>query len=256
MAAFPANQAEDTIFSHSGITFGGLIYGIDHRTIAIRDTFSTMLEYYRAKGMRKIYYKTIPYIFHRYPSQEDLYALYLSNARLVRRDLSSIIKLRNRPKISSNRKSGISKAKKANLRTEVGSFYGEFHKLLSSALKTHGVLPVHSENELALLHSRFPNNIRLEGVFQDNELIAATWLFDFGNCLHTQYLASSDKGKALGALDFLLSSIIENAPPHIEYISFGVSTDNNGRNLNEGLIHQKEGFGGRGVVLDHYEIDL
>ena len=40
------------------------------------------------------------------------------------------------------------------------------------------------------------------------------------------------------------------------YFDFGISTEENGRVLNSGLIDQKEGFGARGVVHDHYELDI
>ena len=41
-----------------------------------------------------------------------------------------------------------------------------------------------------------------------------------------------------------------------EYFDFGISTEDNGRYLNEGLITQKQEFGGRGVVYDFYELKV
>ena len=40
------------------------------------------------------------------------------------------------------------------------------------------------------------------------------------------------------------------------YFSFGISTEQAGQYLNEGLIAQKEGFGARTVVHDFYEWNL
>ena len=37
---------------------------------------------------------------------------------------------------------------------------------------------------------------------------------------------------------------------------FGISTEDNGRILNDGLIFEKEGFGARSVCYDTYELDL
>lgn len=256
VAVFPANRDASTIFSHSGITFGGLIYGMGLRSAAVRDIFHAIMDYYRSIGALKLYYKPIPYIFHRYPTQEDLYALTLNNGRIVRRDLSSVIQMDSRPKITSSRKGGISKSKKAGLHIKTGFFFGEFHELLCKVLKKHGAAPAHTEAELALLQSRFPDAIKLVGAFHGSDLMAATWIFDFGDCLHTQYLASSDKGRDVGALDFLIFTIIDDASEKSKFISFGASTEDGGLALNEGLIFQKEGFGARGLVLDHYEIDL
>ena len=41
-----------------------------------------------------------------------------------------------------------------------------------------------------------------------------------------------------------------------EDFDFGVSTEQRGSYLNEGLIFQKEGFGGRAICYDTYAIDL
>ena len=40
------------------------------------------------------------------------------------------------------------------------------------------------------------------------------------------------------------------------YFDFGISNEQGGRKLNRGLIDQKEGFGARAVVHDHYAIDF
>ena len=42
----------------------------------------------------------------------------------------------------------------------------------------------------------------------------------------------------------------------VMYIDFGTSTEQGGTYLNEGLIKQKEGFGGRAVVYDTYELNI
>ena len=39
-----------------------------------------------------------------------------------------------------------------------------------------------------------------------------------------------------------------------KYFDFGTSNEDMGRYLNEGLIYQKEGFGGRAVCYDWYEV--
>ena len=61
----------------------------------------------------------------------------------------------------------------------------------------------------------------------------------------------------MGALDFLIETCIEESQQDgYQYFSFGISTEENGRVLNSGLVAQKENFGARGMVLDFYEIQL
>ena len=51
-------------------------------------------------------------------------------------------------------------------------------------------------------------------------------------------------------------SLIEKYAGTKEYIDFGISTEQGGNILNEGLAFQKEGFGGRGVCYDCWQINL
>ena len=52
----------------------------------------------------------------------------------------------------------------------------------------------------------------------------------------------------------LLHNLITDVYADRTYFDFGVSTENGGGYLNEGLIFQKEGFGARSVVYDTYEM--
>jgi hypothetical protein len=137
-----------------------------------------------------------------------------------------------------------------------GDFLAEFHTLLSQTIAKFGVAPVHSLHELQLLKGRFPQTIRLFGGFAGSRLLAGTLVYDFGHIAHTQYLATSAEGREHGALDLIIASLIEDVFATRRYFGFGISTDQDGHNLNEGLVFQKEGFGGRGVVHDFYDWDL
>ena len=60
-------------------------------------------------------------------------------------------------------------------------------------------------------------------------------------------------------LDWLFAQLIAWLPTHcpaVEYLDFGISTEQDGKWLNEGLIFQKEGFGGRAVCYDQYALRL
>ena len=69
-------------------------------------------------------------------------------------------------------------------------------------------------------------------------------------------MASSAIGKEIGALDFVLNDLIKNIYRDYKYFDFGISNENNGQFLNEGLIAQKEGFGARAICHDFYKIKV
>ena len=71
---------------------------------------------------------------------------------------------------------------------------------------------------------------------------------------HAQYIANSELGRSLGALDLLFQELIEVYSVDHLFFDFGISTERKGNHLNLGLINQKQGFGGRGIVHDFYEI--
>ena len=57
-------------------------------------------------------------------------------------------------------------------------------------------------------------------------------------------------------LDLLFDYLINHEYTNYPYFDFGQSTENMGSVLNESLIFQKEGFGGRGMCYDIYEYEL
>jgi len=257
VAVFPASLHGDILISHGGLTFGGILFNTKVRADTALDVFDSLVTHARLIGCSKIIYKAIPYIFASQGSQEDLYALTRIGAVLVRRDLSSVIHLDNRPKLSKGRKWLIARATKIGLQVDTSDDWEGFHTLLASALQRHGASPIHSAAELRLLQSRFPHNIELKVIRHEGQLVAGAVLFRFGYVTHTQYLATNNEGKEIGALDALIEMCIKESEARGEkFFSFGISTENAGKTLNSGLINQKENFGARGLVLDFYEINI
>jgi hypothetical protein len=253
VALFPGNEHNAVISSHAGLTYGGLITGKDAHAGDVLAIFDEIGKYYREQQIERVIYKAIPSVFRSYPADEDLYALSRCGATLIRRDLSSVVDMASRPKLSDSRKSTARKAEKAGANFRELADFSEFHVMLCEVLRRFDSKPVHSLEELRLLKNRFPDQIRLFGAVLGEQLIAGAIVYDLGPIVHTQYLASSDEGRKSGALDFVLLKLLEDVFAGKKFFSFGISTEDNGRALNEGLIRQKEGFGGRGIVHDFYE---
>lgn len=198
----------------------------------------------------------MPWIYHRLPAEEDLYALtQVCHARLLTREISSTILLQQPLRFTESRKSGLRKALREGLYMEESDDLAAFWQMLDDNLATrHHTHPVHSLDELRLLQRRFPQQIHLFLIYNKEKTpVGGTWVFDAGQVVHTQYIASTDEGKAHGALDLLFDELINRRYREGIYFDFGKSTEAGGTNLNEHLIFQKEGFGGRGVCYDTYE---
>ncbi|MFC4527469.1 GNAT family N-acetyltransferase [Dyella halodurans] len=252
VAVFPAHVLGKTVVSHGGLTYAGLISTQALRAESTLSLFESIGEIYRALGMDSVIYKAVPHVFHAYPADEDLYALHRLGARLKRRDISSIIALQESFCFTDGRRRAVNKARKAGLQVQASSDLAGFHALLSEVLCKHDAVPTHSLDELRLLQARFPRQILLYDARRGDELLAGAVVYDFGRGVHTQYLAASEEGRRVNALNLLLAELIElYASRH--YFSLGISTEQEGKALNGGLITQKEYFGARGVVHDFYE---
>lgn len=257
VALLPANEKESIISSHAGLTFGGLITDQKMKGVMMLDVFDSISQYYKQIGFEALMYKAMPSVFHKIPSCEDLYALFRMGAKVVRRDLSSVIDLANIIKYNKGRKWIIKKAETSGVCVKESNDVKVFHKMLSEALNKHNACPVHSDVELELLMERFPASIKLYLAYNEDEVpVAGSLIFDYGRVVHTQYLATTDIGKEVGALDYLIDQLIKGKYSNRQFFSFGISTENNGKNLNNGLLAQKEGFGARSITHDLYEIRL
>lgn len=257
VAILPASLKEDVLSSHAGLTYGGLVLSAKVKVETVIEVLQALADYARSASVRKIIYKAIPHIFSVQPAEEDLYALFRIGATLYRRDYSSVIRLDSRLKLSKGRKWLIARAKKHDLAVVESTDWDRFHALLNSTLAKHSVQAVHTAEELGRLASLFPGNICLKVIERDGHMLAATLLFKFNRVVHTQYIASTEEGREIGALDYLIESCIQASHDEgFPYFSFGISTEDQGRQLNSGLAAQKESFGARGMVIDFYEINI
>ncbi len=256
-AVFPACRMGDDVLSHAGLTFGGVVSD-EQMTIGLMScVFDLMLDYYARKGLGRLVYKPVPWIYHRLPAEEDLYLLFAKEGRLIRRDVSTTIDLRRKLPYSKGRKWSINKAKKAGLLVRPSEDFESFMAIEECVLrKYHGTRPVHSAAEIQLLSRRFPEKIRLFGAFRDSLMLGGVIVYADGPVVHTQYISSTDEGRAVGASDVVLDHLIHNVYAQKTYFDFGISTEQNGRYLNPGLALYKENFGGRAVVFDWYEVAL
>lgn len=257
-AVLPANVAGDTLYSHQGLTYGGLLLDKKATVEDVLECFDSLNSWLRKNGISKVVYKALPWIYQQYPSQEDLYALtWKCKAQLISRDISSSIVIDNKLKFAESRKSGIRKALSLNIEVgESNDVDGFWHVLEDNLGNRYNAKPVHTASEMKLLMSRFPNNIKLYVAKMNGEIVGGTLIYVTPQVVHTQYISASVEGKKHGVLDLLFDYIINKVYANCRYFDFGKSTEQGGAYLNEPLIFQKEGFGGRGVCYDWYQWEL
>jgi hypothetical protein len=272
------------IHSHKGLTFGGFIFKDNLSFLDKRKIIFACLEFLRQNNFEKLIIKPLPSYFQLdNQKDESIHRLLnddLIESKILRVEANSVIFLpesegdyqeTNYQNYSTRKKRNLKKAYQANLRIEKTELATDFWNILEENLQLrHNLLPVHSVDEIQLLHNKFPKNI-LFSLAKDsqNEIVACSVSFVYQTTIHLQYMAATKKGKEINALDFLINHLIENHVIHFDkiiktsptgrfdYLSLGVSElrDDKG-SINEGLFKWKEEF--RAKTFSHfvYQIDI
>ena len=108
--------------------------------------------------------------------------------------------------------------------------------------------------EITKLKSLFPENIRQFNVYENGIIVAGTTIFESSNVAHCQYISGKEDKNELGGIDLLFSRLISETFKNKRFFDFGISNENQGRKLNEGLSYWKESFGASTIVHDFYEV--
>ncbi len=241
-------------FSHKGTTFGGIIISKQiYSSSAIMELMEVFEEKLCRDGYAGCYLKMTPGIFQK--SNTDLldYFLYqrgfLQYSELnfymplgsYREDISACFTSGKRRDYRYSLKNNL-EFRELESKEEVRQFY----EILQLNLSKLGLKSVHSYEDLVQLKfERFPKEILFYGVYLENKLIAGSMIFTFfEQIFHTQYLSSDQEYLKCFPMEFLVYHLIEQAlVKGMKKFTFGICTENQGRELNIGLARFKEGFG-------------
>ena len=256
-AILPANRLEDVVYSHQGLTYGGLILNEKTKLQEVIEITFNLLHFLNENEISTLNLKQLPSFYAKFPSEEMEYLSFIINAKLVRRDSLSVLDLKTNYKFSKDRKQAINRGVKNELIVkEESSFELFWNEILIPNLKQkHQAKPVHTIDEITFLKSKFPKNIRQFNVYKEDKIVTGTTIFESENVAHSQYISGNSDKNELGSLDFLHNYLLKEVFFKKDYFDFGISNENQGRNINQGLLSWKESFGARTFVQNFYEIE-
>lgn len=256
-ALLPASRKGSDLVSHGGLTYGGFITDERMTVGTMLELLEAVLRHLRDTGASSLLYKTVPRIYHRSPADEDLHALYVNGAELVRRDILSVIDLSTagwRPVVDGRiGKIAVATREAVDVRRS-DDFVGFWPVLTASLEERHEVRPVHSLEEMELLAARFPEQIQLFVAYAGDALVAGEVVYVTETAAHLQYAMTTTEGRKLSAHDLLVAHVLDAFSDRVRYFDFGHSSDREGRRINPGLIGFKEHFGARAVAHDFYRV--
>lgn len=254
----PAHEIGDMFCSHRGLTYGGLLMDEDVTTADVLVLFEELNVYLREHGFQKVLYRTIPWVYHRLPSEEDLYAMFWKcGARLKQRMTGTVIFLDEHLRWRKDHRRRLKQAQGAGITVRRDAGFAEFWPVLNDNLqRKYQAQSVHTLEEIELLKSRFPDQIIQYNAYLNEEIVGGITFYVMGHVLHGQYSGTTDEGKRLGAMEAIYDQVMYHDYVHMRYLDFGTSNEQGGLILNAGLIAHKEGYGGHTVMYDTYEWTL
>lgn len=273
VAVCPASRISDTnvviLFSHQGSTFGGLIihekYYCAHKVIAIIKAFE---DGFVSEGYQRIVYKITSNLFSKRESDLLEYCLYYSKYKNYD-ELNLYVDLNNIK--TGDILSNFSQGKRTNVHNcerrglvvrplrndqEIISF----HNLLRDTLAKYELKPVHTSGELIALKNHFiQKECDFYGAFLNEKMVAGSMMFYFWNIkvAHTQYLCADHEYDKLSPMTYMYySMMIKMQEKGFQRLSWGITSEHLGKELNYGLTRSKESFGSKYSVSKVYMKDL
>ncbi|HZH70383.1 MAG TPA: GNAT family N-acetyltransferase [Flavobacteriaceae bacterium] len=256
VSIIPANRKDTIVYSHQGLTYGGIITTHKTKLKEFIEIFRSVLFYLHQYGINSFEIKLLPSFFATQASDEIEFALFCAAAETTRCDTYAVLDMQTPFSFSKGRNEGIKRGIKLDLVVLEENDLRSFWEILLVPVlwEKHGAQPVHSIEEIALLKETFPDNIRQFNVYQNNKLVAGTTIFETSKVAHSQYIAADHTKNTNGSLDFLHNHLIKNVFRYKNYFDFGTFNRGNGTEVNSGLGFWKQSFGAQIHTQNFYSV--
>lgn len=266
-AVIPAatkQEGPNRIFSsHPGASHGGIVIDFKFNTNGSLTLVPLLIEYCREKNFKAIEIKLSPHIYHCWPCGEIDFALRYNGFSLSSTEFATVLPLQEteltKHNLANSAQRNINKAEKLGVTIKESRDYSTYWGILTNHLKhRHKAQPTHTLPEILDLKLRYPHSIKLFTAYWQGEMISGVLTFLLNrrviNCF---YIASNSDFQHLRSLDLLFYKLINwGKTKGYCYLDWGISTEDKGRFVNQGLCSFKEKFGGRGILRETYYLTL
>ena len=187
-AILPANTYGKIVYSHQGLTYGGLVLLQNTKLQEVIGMMKMVLRFLHDQQIVSLHLKQLPSIYSEFPSEEMEQLCFLLKAQLVRRDALAVIDLSHKMDISRVRKRGIERGQKLELVIKEVSDFEEFWSkmLVPNLQERYEAKPVHSLAEITHLKSKFANSM---SILKTKSLGVSPFLLRKMCCIHNTFQA-------------------------------------------------------------------
>lgn len=259
VALLPANIFNSTIYSHQGLTYGGLIYLRKTKVEKIESVFECLIAFFKKSKIENFYYKPIPSFYVEEGNTEMDYFLFKEGAILERKEMNLAVNLKVPLHVSKSKLKHFRRVENLGLEIVEEQDFGTFitSVLEPRLLSKFGIKPTHTAEELNFLKKQFSNQIKQFSAYFDGAIVAGITIFEFDAVVKSQYGATTIEGEKLRALDFLFLKLIQKYQKlGKSFFDMGIVGDHSEKGFNSGLLQQKEELGCSVYSQDFYQLTI
>ncbi len=241
-ALMPANIKNKSIYSHQGLTFGGIIHKANLSFEKLNQYYSCFFNHVTKNNVITHSIKTIPFFYFKSLTQSHDFFLQGLPEVEISNAIGAFINCKNH----QFPKSSIEKRKLNLEQFDIDEKFciEEYWPVLEINLREqHDNKPVHTLDEIILLKKKFPENIKLFSLRNrvSKKIEAGTLIYSYGNVVKMQYIATSQEGRDNRASHALYYLFIKKYKHEKDFIDMG--TCMTGDDINKGLLYLKQRFG-------------
>jgi hypothetical protein len=260
IAVFPAIEHGDTIISHRGASYGGLVvkHGIGIHTVYL--AVEHLAAYYRSHGFKKIIATQTPLIYFQDPHQYVDFVFSKLGFTYLKREVTAVIPITSAEPLSlfhADARRSTKKAQREGVHVRITDEYETFYTILKNNLgMRHNVTPTHTLTELLKVQKLFPQEILLFGAYVDHTMIGGVVIFVANpQTLLAFYISHDNEYQHYRPVNMLFYEILQwGYLRGFKYLDLGTFTLN--MEPNWGLGRFKENHNAHGYLRDTFQVTL
>ena len=263
-AASREENGKKILVSHPGASYGGLV--VDS-SASVEDTGemidAIINEAKKEKFAGVSMLRLPPASLQTMYAEDQLYWMYHRGFTMTRCEMDGAIDvdaLRGTDVLESltgKCRNMVRQAERAGITVKLTNDFKTYWPILEGVLKgRHGTKPTHAYEEIQKLHNLLPEGFRLLSAYEGKTMVGGIVLVTINDrALYTLYMAQEYASQQKHPMHLLLVEAIRLAiQEKRRVLHLGVSTEDGGKKINEGLFFFKESFGCRPVRRESWEL--
>lgn len=263
-AAVKEDGGKKMLVAHPGASYGGLV--IDsaasvEETGAMLDAVLAFAKTQNYAGVSLL--RLPPASLQTGFSEDQLYWAFQKGFSMTRCEMDGAIDVSHLAEkdilesLSGKCRNMVRQAERAGISVKLSNDFATFWPILEGVLSgRHGTKPTHTLEEIQKLHALLPDGFRLLAAYDGTTMVGGIVLVTIhDHALYTLYMAQEYSSQQKHPMHLLLAEAMRLAiAEKRRVLHLGVSTEDGGKKINEGLFFFKESFGCRPVRRESWEI--